>query len=299
MESSPTPAGVRSRTVPARTEVDGERVLGALSPSRAADFMTCPLRFRLRTLDRIPEEPSPAAARGTVVHRVLEDLFDLPAGERSPDRARALLPAAREHVAVADPGLAAVLGVDPPAAASFLASCAEVLDRWFTVEDPQRLEPAERELYVEAVLGSRLLLRGVVDRLDVAPDGSVRVVDYKTGRSPRPDHEAAAMFQMRFYALVLWRSWGVLPRMLQLVYLGNGELLRHVPDAAELLATERKVHALWRAMTLARVNRDWRPRRSRACEWCSYRALCPEFGGTPPPPPAEEVRRWRPPPPAS
>ena len=59
-----------------------------------------------------------------------------------------------------------------------------MLDRYFTLEDPRRLEPAERELYVETVLDSKLLLRGFVDRLDVSPDGRLRVVDYKSGRSP-------------------------------------------------------------------------------------------------------------------
>ncbi|MFF9220247.1 PD-(D/E)XK nuclease family protein [Streptomyces viridosporus] len=39
----------------------------SLSPSRVADFMTCPLRHRLRAIDRPPERPS-AAARGTLVH---------------------------------------------------------------------------------------------------------------------------------------------------------------------------------------------------------------------------------------
>jgi putative RecB family exonuclease len=49
---------------------------------------------------------------------------------------------------------------------------------------PRRLEPAERELYVETLLDSKLLLRGFIDRLDVAPTGEIRVVDYKTGRAP-------------------------------------------------------------------------------------------------------------------
>ena len=66
----------------------------------------------------------------------------------------------------------------------WLTSCRDVLDRYFTLEDPRRLEPAERELYVETLLDSRLLLRGFVDRVDVAPDGAIRVVDYKSGRSP-------------------------------------------------------------------------------------------------------------------
>ncbi|MGH8879572.1 MAG: PD-(D/E)XK nuclease family protein, partial [Stackebrandtia sp.] len=42
-----------------------------LSPSRASDFMTCPLLYRFRTIDRLPEPPSHAATRGTVVHAVL------------------------------------------------------------------------------------------------------------------------------------------------------------------------------------------------------------------------------------
>src|SRR5919198_1323443 len=82
----------------------------------------------------------------------------------------------------------------------------------------------------------------VIDRLDVAAaSGDVRIVDYKTGRAPGPGFEARAMFQMRFYALVLWRLCGRVPRLLQMLYLGSGEVLRYQPDAADLIATERKV----------------------------------------------------------
>ena len=58
--------------------------LPSLSPSRAADFKTCPLLYRFRTIDRIPEPPTSDQARGTLVHAVLERLFDLPAAERTP-----------------------------------------------------------------------------------------------------------------------------------------------------------------------------------------------------------------------
>src|SRR5215203_982171 len=92
-----------------------------------------------------------------------------------------------------------------------LPICREALEKYFELEDPRRLEPAEREMYVETLLDSRLLLRGFVDRLDVAPTGEVRVVDYKTGRAPGPMFEAKALFQMKFYALVLWRIRGTVP----------------------------------------------------------------------------------------
>ena len=150
------------------TPVDGVHVLASLSPSRAADFRTCPLLFRFRTVDRLPEAPSPEALRGTVVHKVLEDLFDLPALERTPGRAEDMVQAAWELVLDAEPETALMFSGDGPDIVEWLASCRESLRSYFDLEDPRRLEPAEREVYVEALLDSRLLLRGFVDRIDVA-----------------------------------------------------------------------------------------------------------------------------------
>ncbi|WP_345523373.1 PD-(D/E)XK nuclease family protein [Nocardioides conyzicola] len=272
------------------TPVDGVDVLGALSPSRAGDFMSCPLLYRFRTIDRLPEPPSPDAVRGTVIHKVLEDLFDLPAAERTPETADRMLVPAWEALVEQDPTLVEMLGATGgPETAAWLAHCREVLARYFSLEDPRRLEPAERELYVEALLDSRLLLRGFVDRIDVAPDGSIRVVDYKSGNAPSEIFEAKALFQMKFYALVIWRTRGVVPAMLQLVYLGDAQILRYVPDEADLLATQRKVEAVWEAIRLVAESGDWRPNRSRLCDWCAHRAICPAWGGTPPPLPERIV----------
>ncbi|HEX8497546.1 MAG TPA: PD-(D/E)XK nuclease family protein [Actinomycetales bacterium] len=259
----------------------------SLSPSRAADFMQCPLLYRFRTIDRLPQTPSAEAVRGTVVHAVLERLFDLPAPERTLDAARALLGPQWQRLLETEPGLSVLFpDGDDDALVTWLASADALVERWFTLEDPTRLEPAERELYVETTLDDGLVLRGYVDRLDVAPTGDLRVVDYKTGRAPDEAFEAKALFQMRFYALVLWRARGVVPRLLQLVYLGDGQVLSFEPDESDLLATERKVRALWEAIETAAATGDWRPSPGRLCGWCDHKALCPAFGGTPPPLPA-------------
>lgn len=279
------PAGPAPRSAPPRPP-------SSLSPSRAADFMRCPLLYRLRVIDRLPEKPSEAATRGTVVHAVLERLFDAPAAERTPERARSMVAGEWERLLAARPELAGLFGPAEPCAAvadgaalaQWLESARRLVDRWFTLEDPTRLEPAERELYVETVLESGLTLRGYVDRLDVAPaTGDLRVVDYKTGRAPRPEYADEPLFQMRFYALVLWRLRGIVPRRLQLVYLGSGDVRTYDPSERDLRATERKLRALWEAITEATRSGDWRPRRSPLCGWCDHQALCPEFGGTPPP----------------
>jgi putative RecB family exonuclease len=151
------------------------------------------------------------------------------------------------------------------------------------MEDPTRLEPAERECLVEAVVDDELLIRGYIDRLDVSPAGDLRVVDYKTGGAPREAFEAKALFQLKFYALVLWRTRGAVPRSLRLLYLKDAEVLDYSPDAEELEGFERTLVALWRAIERATRERDFRPRPGRLCDWCSHHSRCPEFGGTLPP----------------
>lgn len=254
----------------------------ALSPSRAADFKQCPLLYRFRAIDRLTGPPNPAAARGTLVHAVLETLFDLPAPERTPENALALIEPRWRDLVEEEPELAAMLADDDVSDEAWFAQAGALVERWFDLEDPTRLEPADRELYVEVDVDG-LTLRGYIDRLDVAPTGQIRIVDYKTGRCPDPRFERKALFQMKFYALVLWRLRGVVPDLLQLVYLGDSRVMRYVPDEADLTAVERNVKAVWSAIEHAAHTGDWRPRTSSLCSWCEFQALCPEYGGTPPP----------------
>ncbi|SNY42326.1 RecB family exonuclease [Paractinoplanes atraurantiacus] len=346
----------------------------SLSPSRAADFKTCPLLFRFRTIDKLPEQPSADQVRGTLVHAVLESLFDLPAAERTPEAAAALVEPAWQRVLAEEPGAAEILnapprrGVSDPAAlaaeadatgsptaspasdatgspasslaadatgspagpltsgaaagpaagssasgpsgpagasaapipgqaalidvpeadeaarlARFLDSARALLPGYFAVEDPRRLEPAQRESLVSTLIDDELLIRGYIDRLDISPAGDLRVVDYKTGGAPREAFEGRALFQLKFYALVLWRTQGVVPRVLRLLYLKDAEALDYSPDAEELQRFERTLVALSAAIERAKRDQDFRPKPSRLCGWCNHQALCPEFGGTPPP----------------
>ncbi|CAL9371834.1 RecB family exonuclease [Streptomyces sp. enrichment culture] len=256
----------------------------SLSPSRASDFMQCPLLYRFRVIDKLPEKPSPAATRGTLVHAVLERLFDDPAAERTAPKARAMVPGQWSRLLESRPELESLFEDDEDGErlGRWLREAEELVERWFTLEDPTRLEPAERELFVETELESGLRLRGVIDRVDVAPSGEVRIVDYKTGKAPRPEYGDSALFQMTFYALVVWRLKGVLPRRLQLVYLGSGDVVTYDPVMADLRRVERKLLALWDAIRTATETGDWRPRPTKLCGWCDHRAFCPEFGGTPP-----------------
>jgi putative RecB family exonuclease len=279
------------RNVAAVTEVALPPVIiGSLSPSRAADFKACPLLYRFRTIDRLPEAPSREATRGTVVHAVLEQLFDLPAPERTLAAARAMVPSVWRGVLDEEPEVASLFAEDAEGAelADWLASAEALLGNYFELEDPTRLEPAAREELVEVVIDG-LRLRGYVDRLDVTAAGDIRVVDYKTGATPREAFEAKALFQMKFYALVLWRTRGVVPRQLRLIYLADTDTLSYTPDAEELTRFERTLKAIWAAIERATQTADFRPSPSRLCGWCDHQARCPAYGGTPPPFPRDAL----------
>ena len=121
---SSEPGGVRPASRP------------ALSPSRAADFKQCPLLYRFRAIDRLPEPPSTAQLRGSVVHAALEQLYSLPADERDPQTAGALVGPAWERVIAAEPDLIADLGADQRS--QLLDQARALLSGYYRLEDPTR-----------------------------------------------------------------------------------------------------------------------------------------------------------------
>ena len=261
----------------------------SLSPSRSSDFLQCPLLYRFRTIDQLPEEPSKAAIRGTLVHKVLENLFELPAGERTVSGAKKIFELELSHLHRVRPEeFQIVVGESQPVTnvSSFIESALEsvtpLLDTYFTMEDPSRLEPFAREMALSVELSDDFSIRGFIDRVDKSPQGAIRVVDYKTGKSPRERYAEKAMFQMRFYALAWWKITNDIPHTLQIMYLGDGKFLRYQPDLSDLAATEKRILAIRSAIERSAELGSFSPSPSKLCNWCSFKSKCPAFDGSPP-----------------
>lgn len=268
-----------------------QRRINSLSPSRANDFKTCPLLYRYKTIDRLPEPPSRDALRGTIVHEALERIYDLPRGSREIEHAHEFMQFAWSN-AIAEDESVSNLFANESEIETWLSSGRELISRYYRIEDPNSIEPAEREVHVEFRQSNGLLLHGYIDRLDQADTGEIRIVDYKTGRSPKEGFEEKAFFQLKFYALVIWRSRGVVPKVLKLIYLGNSETLPKEIDESDLLAVERTISAIWLAIRKNHQSGNWPATPSRLCDWCSFKEFCPAFGGTllPLPEPDEDAQ---------
>ncbi len=251
----------------------------SLSPSKLSAFKDCPLAFKFAAIDRLPEAPSPHMVKGTLVHSALERLFwEHPRGARSPAAAADAVAAAWEALQQDDEVTA--LDLSPDQRAAFVADAQSLLDGYFLLEDPDAVDAVGVELTLEATVGD-LRLRGIIDRLDVTPDGELVVVDYKTGRVPSVNQENQRLGGVQFYALLCEQVLGRRPSRVRLMYLREPLVIEAEPSEQAVRGTRQRTAAVWSAIERACVQEDFRPRPSALCNWCSFRPLCPAFGGDP------------------
>jgi putative RecB family exonuclease len=242
-----------------------------LSPSAVSEYENCPQQYKYRKIDKLPEPPSLDAERGTLVHTILQDLFEIPAQGRTPEAAIDLLPSRWSAQLAGKPALLEMVTNEK----EWLDRASALITTYFSLENPTTFEATHREMHLENDFDSNVYLHGYVDRLDVAPTGEVRIVDYKTGKAPKPGWEEKALFQLRVYALLYWKNTGVLPRLLQLIYLGDGKLVKSNPTMNDIESVEKVLRRVAKDIFISIENDYWPAKPSRLCDWCFFKSICP------------------------
>ncbi len=251
----------------------------SLTPSKVSSFTDCALAFRFSTIDRLPEPPSVPAVKGSLVHRALQLLmWDHAPGARSLATGLACL---RQAVAEfqSDPEFVD-LALDDAAQAAFVSDAETLVRSYFDLEDPNAVNAIGVELLLEVSLGE-LTLRGIIDRLELDADGELVVTDYKTGRAPGEAQERQRLGGVQFYALLCEEVLGRRPSRVQLLYLADPLAIIATPSDQSVRGLRRRTEAIWTAIERSCREEDFRPKPSRLCEWCAFKAYCPAFGGDP------------------
>ncbi|OFW67348.1 MAG: hypothetical protein A2Z12_06495 [Actinobacteria bacterium RBG_16_68_21] len=247
--------------------------LETLSPSRASDFKHCPQLFKFRAIDRLPEPATVYQARGTTAHLALQRLFDLPAEQRTPDTLYDLFRQAWAEIrGIEFEGLFSSVEDERAWGLESL----ELLANYFSIEDPTSFDPLDRELDMLEDLDG-IIIRGILDRMEEAPDGSLVITDYKTGKAPPERYALPAFFALKIYALLIRRRTGRTPAEIKLMYLNGPTVYRIAVNDAQLDAMDRQLRALWDAIDRAIGEDRFPPRVSRLCDWCSFQEICPAF----------------------
>ncbi len=251
----------------------------SLSPSSMSTFTSCPLAFRFSYIERLPEPPSPPASKGTLVHLALQHLMWRPPADRTLEAALADLVRAEEELA-RDPEFSQLELTDDDWAA-FRADAEVLVRRYFEIEDPTTVKVLGVELRVTAETTDGVVIRGIIDRLELDDDGELVVTDYKTGREPGLGWEQQSLSGVHIYSLLCERMFGRRPTRVQLLYLSKPERIVTYPNDQSQRGVEVKSGAVMKAVRTACARGDFRPRASALCAYCSFREFCPEFGGDP------------------
>lgn len=243
-----------------------------LSPSKVGSFKDCGLAFKFSAIDKLYEPPTVPQAKGTLVHRALELLYDLPAAERTEVAALALLPQATADVL--DGEEYAALPLTDAERATMLADAAKLVGRLYELENPMQVQPEGLELMLESELNG-VRLRGIIDRLERDADGGLVVTDYKTGRVPGERWEQGKLDGVHFYAWLCEQVLGERPARIQLYYLAQPLAIVATPSDQTIRGFTVRTSAIWRAIEQACERDDFRPKPGKLCSWCSFQALCP------------------------
>ena len=263
----------------------------SMSPSRVEAFTSCPMAFRFASIEKLPEPPSAHMTKGSLVHRVLELLYVLPAAERTRQAAG---PAFAQAVAEykLDPEFT-MLALDEAQTQAFLDDCWALTQAYFAMEDPATVREIGLELRLEAQVGD-LTLRGIIDRLELDANGELVVVDYKTGRAPGLKYEQSRLSGVHFYSFLCEAVFGQRPAAIKLMYLRTGETITATPSAQSVKFITTRTTAVWKAVERACQTGNFQPKPGALCNSCAYQPWCPAFGGDPALAAVEAPVRFRP-----
>lgn len=238
-----------------------------LSPSQADSYLTCPRRYALERRLRLGDADSPYAQFGSLVHRVLEKAESeiVGSGEVHAEIDRVLEILGEVWQQEADFG-------SPELDLAWLNQAEEGLAKLYQ-NWPSRGAPIEVETWVEADVGD-IRWYGKIDRLERS-EGRLRVVDYKTTKTPASKDEAAVSIQLGFYA------WAAAAHHKQEVVAAEMWYPRSRSDSVTTRSLDmdrlNDVVASMSSVTVAILDEDWEPRVSDSCQRCDFRLSCPAW----------------------
>ena len=266
-----------------------EKEMLQLSPSRISDYQQCPALYKYRAIDKLVERPGLDALRGSLVHLILEKIFKNATSDRDFTKAVSLTNDCWQELVELEPELVCALDEKipfPPTESVeipqerldvLFEEVKTLIANYYALEDPSRIQPKSTEELIEFDLSDDLKIKGYVDRIDESPQGWLRINDYKTGKSPKENFSSKAMFQLKFYALVIFKSTKEIPKLLRLIYLKDSQILTYEPTEQELDLTLKKIEAVASQIQHSKETNEWPTNITKLCDYCYFKSICPAF----------------------
>ena len=245
-----------------------------LSPSKITTYLACPIKFRWTYVDERGKwylRSKSYYSFGSTLHRVLERFHD--SGDVGVNTTEEVLAAYEESWI--DAGYSSAEEM-----AEAFGEGREILERHvqLTLEKPKEAKTIFVERQFRKDLGDFSLI-GRVDRVDEYEDGTLEIVDYKSGREKVEEEEVASDIAMCCYQILLRHKFPGVPVRARIVALRTGSTASAAMTDEEAERFEQDILVLGREI----LNEDYAeltPVFKPLCPRCDFVPLCrkhPEF----------------------
>jgi len=234
-----------------------------LSASAVDSYQRCALQFKLERDWRIAAKPAAAMQYGAAIHRVLKTYFDSVRLGRPKsdaelielfrlDLASAKIQESYQHELYEQQG---VLQLQDFLTKARSIPASQVLN----TEEPFEIKIGETTVV------------GRIDRIDRLEDGTVAIIDYKTGKA-RDQESADQSLQLSLYAIAAKEKWGY--KVGALIFHNLEENVPVMTLRSETQLLDARVCVEEAAKGIAEGKFDAKP--GQHCFFCAYRTLCPQ-----------------------
>jgi DNA helicase II / ATP-dependent DNA helicase PcrA len=233
-----------------------------LSASGVDSYERCGLQFKLDRDWRLAAKPAPAMQYGAAMHRVLKTYFDsVQLGHPKSDD---------ELIALFCRDLADSKIQESYQQELYEKQGVEQLRAFLnSLRSGAQPNVLHTEQSFEIQLGD-ITVVGRIDRIDSRADGTVSVIDYKTGKG-RDQDAADSSLQLSLYAIAAAEKWGYKVGALVFYNLEDNLPVSTTRTEGGLLVARQRVQEAAEGIAAG----DFEPRPGMHCDFCGYRNLCP------------------------
>lgn len=262
LAASADPTQLESSRLPAWLKLPAIAGLDArLSATAVETYETCPLQFKFEREWKLSRQIHAAMQYGAAMHRVLRTYYDARRLGRPKTDAELL------QLFTDDLGEAGIQ--DDYQRVLYLNQGLEQLKEFLKGARATATEVLHTEEWFDVEIGGSKLT-GRIDRIDRVPDGSVVVVDYKTGKA-RSQDDADDSLQLSIYAMAAQEKWGYRVSGLAFHNLEGNVAVISKRGEFDLEEARGRVAAVARGISEG----NFKPKPDYHCNFCAFRGLCP------------------------
>jgi putative RecB family exonuclease len=251
------------------------------SHSKIGTYEKCPLKFRFKYIDKIPEDLKTIEAHlGTVVHATLEWLYSLKIERKKIPKINEVIDYYTEKWQDEYSNEVKIIK-EEMTLKDYFGKGVEFLIDYYNKNYPFEENTLEVEKRILIDLNEEYIIQGYIDRLSFDEENKEYIVhDYKTSNSFPSKEDVENDRQLALYSIAVKEIFGEEKKVcLTWHYLAFNKKICSKRTNEELKKLKEKTLKQIKEIESAEKFPTYV---SRLCDWCGYKSICPAFGKVPP-----------------